>query len=107
MVLFVKGIISTLDGACFTARTLLQVFMIAYCRGYRSNDYVEYKSICQAFVRAVEEVKPEFMRKSKIHLLLHLPDNLSQFGPTASYNTERLVVHQIMDTLVCHVALSY
>lgn len=71
------------------SRLLLQVFMIAYCRLYRFADYEECKQICQAFVNAVEEIRPEVMKKSKIHLLLHLADDMSQFGPTSAYNTER------------------
>ena len=63
--------------------------MISYCRRYRFDDYEECKQICQAFVRTVQELRPELMKKSKIHLFLHLADNLSQYGPTAAYNTER------------------
>ena len=29
------------------------------------------------------------LQKVKVHLLLHLPDNLMDFGPPANYNTER------------------
>ncbi len=34
---------------------------------------------------------PEVSKKLKIHLFLHLTDNMMDFGPTSSFNTERLV----------------
>ena len=36
------------------------------------------------------------MRKPKVHLFLHLVDNLLDFGPTSAYNTERqIILHKI------------
>lgn len=32
---------------------------------------------------------PDMLQKVKVHLLLHLPDNLMDFGPPADYNTAR------------------
>ena len=66
--------------------------MISYCRLYQSDHYQECKDICQEFVDKVAEIHPEVMKKSKIHLLLHLADNLSEFGPTSGYNTERYML---------------
>ena len=63
--------------------------MIAYCRQYNPGDYEECVKICQDFVNAVKKLQPRVLNKSKIHLLLHLPDNLAEFGPTSAYNTER------------------
>ena len=63
--------------------------MIAYCSCYQSSCYHEYSKVCQDFVEAVKEIRPEVMKKSKIHLLLHLTDNICEFGPTSAYNTER------------------
>ena len=47
---------------------------------------------CQSFVDSVKRHYPEFLLKPKIHLLLHLHENMTDFGPTMSYNTERYVV---------------
>jgi hypothetical protein len=49
-----------------------------------------YKSQCLAFTHAVERNCPELRRKLKIHILLHLPDDMLQFGPASTFNTERL-----------------
>ena len=40
---------------------------------------------------AVKQNFPEVSKKLKIHLFLHLTDNMMDFGPTSSFNTERLV----------------
>jgi len=40
-------------------------------------------------VECVRSVVPDMLQKVKVHLLLHLPDNLMDFGPPANYNTER------------------
>ena len=32
---------------------------------------------------------PEFSKRLKVHVLLHLSDNLKEFGSTNLYNTER------------------
>ena len=41
------------------------------------------------FVASVKEHSPDLLAKVKIHLLLHLSDNMSDFGPTSAFNTER------------------
>ena len=66
--------------------------MICYCRPYCPDDYQQCKVICQKFVDKVEELQPAVLNMSKIHLLLHLADNLSEFGPTSAYNTERYII---------------
>mgnify|MGYP003417524174 FL=1 len=48
-----------------------------------------YQGTCEAFVQAVKEYNPSMLKKKKVHLLLHLPDTLHEFGPTSAYNTER------------------
>ncbi|XP_064387491.1 uncharacterized protein LOC135335837 [Halichondria panicea] len=32
---------------------------------------------------------PEMLKKQKVHLLLHLPESMKEFGPPSSFNTER------------------
>ena len=51
-----------------------------------------YENIVQNFVATYTSTRhfPTLQRKSKIHLLLLLPEHMRMFGPT-SYNTERFV----------------
>ena len=40
-------------------------------------------------MECVRKFAPDMLQKVKVHLLLHLPDNLMDFGPPANYNNER------------------
>lgn len=42
------------------------------------------------FLENLENVHPEIMRKPKLHTLLHLLDDMSNFGPAIGFATERL-----------------
>lgn len=67
----------------------IQVFRLSYCQTFHPNDHHKVEGACHDFLRALQGYKPEFLQKPKIHLLLHLADNMLEFGPTASFNTER------------------
>ncbi len=67
---------------------LLQVFKLAYCDYYQPDKEEEWKAICKAFVEAAKDYPP-MQGKLKIHLMLHLIDNMKEFGPTSAFNTER------------------
>lgn len=67
----------------------IQIFRITYCLPYEHAQYQENKMTCQAFVSSVQANQPEMMNKAKVHLLLHLADNMLEFGPTSAYSTER------------------
>ena len=54
----------------------VQVFKIAYCQPVLLSRYDEYKQTCEEFVQTIHEHFPEFKSKVKIHLILHLPDNM-------------------------------
>ena len=54
------------------------------------SDLPQYCGVAEEFVACVATAIPE-MHKVKIHLLLHLPSNLVEFGPAANCNTERHV----------------
>ena len=41
--------------------------------------------------RICKKCFPEQLKKLKVHLILHLVDDMKEFGPTASFNTERYV----------------
>ena len=72
--------------------TYLQIFRVAYCLPFSVDKLAEYKAICQGFVDAVKEYQPDFLRKVKIHMLLHLVDNMLDFGPCSAFNTERWAI---------------
>lgn len=65
------------------------MFKLAYCDYSVQADSAHYKSICKNFVDLVERYYPNFMKKPKVHLLLHLADNIVDFGPPSAFNTER------------------
>ena len=62
---------------------------MAYCEYFLLDDKEECTKICQEFVREVGEWFPDLKKKVKIHLFLHLVDNMIEFGPTSAFNTER------------------
>ena len=46
---------------------------------------------------AITEHLPEFKQKLKVHLMLHLVDDIIDFGPTSAFNTERFgIMHKII-----------
>ena len=65
---------------------------MAYCNYFSLKDRDECKAICQEFVQEVTTCFPDLKKKVKIHTLLHLVDNMIDFGPTSAFNTERYVV---------------
>jgi len=68
---------------------LSKVFRVAYVLPFSVDKVEEYRSVCQDFVDTVKDCQPELLQKVKIHLLLHLVDNMLDFGPCSSFNTER------------------
>ena len=68
--------------------TLSQVFRVAYCEEFDPNNADNVRTICQAFVTSICDYNPEMLRKPKIHSILHLSDNMMDFGPTAVCNAE-------------------
>ena len=70
-----------------------KVFYYTYCHKASYSELPEVCTACKAFINAVKKNYPEVLtRKPKIHMLLHLPQNISDFGSTACFNTERLDV---------------
>ena len=49
----------------------------------------EYADICGNFISSVAIAYPKMLQKAKIHLLLHLPLVLLEYGSISAYNTER------------------
>lgn len=72
------------------------MFRIAYCQPFLESSYSKCKNIREEFVQTAYEHFPEFKKKVKIHLILHLPEHMLDFGPTSALNTERYIhVHYI------------
>ena len=65
------------------------MFQIAYCDYFEKANASKCLDACKAFVKEIYTHYPEFGRKIKIHLLLHLVDSMLEFGPTSGFNTER------------------
>ena len=68
--------------------TCVKVFYL--CKGFLSTKNKDScHSVCVEFFEAVRVAFPDMLKKPKIHLLLHLVDNMIEFGPTSAFNTER------------------
>ncbi|KAL5496712.1 hypothetical protein EMCRGX_G013056 [Ephydatia muelleri] len=68
---------------------LSKVFRMVYCQPFKPENIALYNAICLDFMRAVDLHAPELKGKLKIHLILHLPENMLMFGPASTFNTER------------------
>ena len=60
--------------------------------------------MCNDFVATTAEYMPEYSKRLKTHLILHLVDGMVAFGPTQCYNTERQVgnIAIIIATVIYH-----
>ena len=67
----------------------MQVFRIAYCQKVRLSTISESQRVCEEFAQAIKDNFPELQKKVKIHLILHLTQSMTDFGPTSAFNTER------------------
>lgn len=67
--------------------------------------------ITSSFLDSLEEVHPDIMRKPKLHSLVHLLDDMSNFGPAVGFATERFDINarktDKFGWLVSHIILSY
>ncbi|CAB4016525.1 Hypothetical predicted protein [Paramuricea clavata] len=68
---------------------LSDIFAIAYNPCVNRDDREKMDMAISHFLETVENVHPEFLRKPKIHMLLHLPDDIFNFGPAIGFATER------------------
>ncbi len=69
---------------------------MAYCKPFFKEDFEDVQKICRSFVDAVQDYKEELLQRPKFHLMLHLPQNMLDFGPTAAFNTERYIAIAFM-----------
>ena len=75
---------------CFLA-VCMQVFKIAYCNFVQPQYPTNGRIFARILFCAVKRCFPELMNKRKIHYLLHLVDNMSEFGPCSAFAAERCV----------------
>ena len=47
------------------------------------------QKVVKDFLSEVKRVAPELLNSLKVHLAIHMPDHLMQFGPMKAYSTER------------------
>ena len=80
--------------ACILTRTytcLLNVYVFFRYSAYATlphclSDHDTRVRTVRHFIHCVQHVAPEMLQKLKVHLLLHLPDNILDFVPPANYN---------------------
>ena len=72
--------------------TLMQTFALAYGSQVDMEDNENVTLLIQQMIECLSEVHPELLQKQKFHLLLHLQDEMLDFGPPAGFNTERYSV---------------
>ena len=65
------------------------VFRIAYCLPFSEQTAHEYQQTCQELLDTVKECHPQLLQNRKIHILLHLVENMRDFGPCSGFNTDR------------------
>lgn len=68
---------------------LSKVFRMCYCEDLTPGRIREYETICLEFVQKTQQHMPEYSKRLKVHLLLHLVNCMEEFGPTSCYSTER------------------
>ena len=75
----------------YNITNLMKVFRLAYCVPLCLDQVEQYRHICQEFMASTAQYTPVYSKRLKTHLVLHLVDNMIDFGPTDCYNTERFV----------------
>jgi hypothetical protein len=65
------------------------IVYILYTRGFDKRNSGAAKQLLQSFLNAVAGTYPEFLKKAKLHLLLHLVDDIENLGPANGFCTER------------------
>ena len=85
-----------------------QVLKICYCDQFSAENESIYRYICTSFIESVKKCVPEQLKKLKVYLILHLVVDMKEFGPTASFNTERYVqkwvifaIHSYYQIYIC------
>ncbi len=75
-----------------------QVFSIANASHVDTRHYGSIMAITSSLFDSTEEVHPDIMRKPKIHTLVHLVNDMSNFGPAVGFATEKFDRNTIKHT---------
>lgn len=65
------------------------MFHLAYCNCYLPENLDDIQEFIEYCVTAVHVGYPTLKEKLKIHLLLHLVEDMKRFGPAVSFCSER------------------
>lgn len=65
------------------------MFHISYSNFYRVEDLSNFRECIKNCVELLHKNYPSLKEKLKIHLLLHLVEDMDSFGPAVSFCTER------------------
>ncbi len=66
---------------------------MTYCLPLTHQLLDDLPSVLQEFVTTITRYSPEYSKRLKVHILLHLSDDMKQFGPASLFNTERYFLH--------------
>lgn len=75
----------------------LKVFQSTYCKDFRPDDISTVEAVVKELIESVRQYRSSLLNKPKFHLLLHLPQNMLDFGPPSVYNTERYMYTAILN----------
>ena len=51
---------------------VLQIFRMCYCEAGTDSKIKEYREVCFQFVQKIQQHMPEYSKRLKVHILLHL-----------------------------------
>ena len=68
---------------------IIQVFHTAYAYYFRPGQLEEIREVIVDCVRLLHKSYPHLKEKVKVHMLLHLIEDMENFGPAVSFCTER------------------
>lgn len=66
----------------------------------------EIAKLSREFISLISDYSPEFSKRLKVHILLHLADDIRNFGPASLFNTERYKIHIIHVCTSCNSYLN-
>ena len=74
---------------------------MAYCTPFILAEANDHRITCLNFVHLISDHLPEHSHKLKVHLLLHLVDNMVDYGCCSCFSTERWISMQLHVIFLC------
>ena len=68
------------------------MFAMAYGSEVDNEDMDNIGNLAEQMIECISEVHPEFMQKPEFHMLLHLKEDMVNYGPPIGFCTERYLV---------------